>query len=390
MPRAHQGLTVRIWDDYASGANLMLDASDAWNELTFSTAIHGGFRRCTLGAPMRFEEAWKALERGARGWHFYHVEITEGNFCVWEGRIIKAGVRWGESRAELLIEAQGYWGSMRDQLYSEASPSSTSDQIIKDMINDACPDINTDFENIDSTTGDSSGVDLDTPRYPQDIIIDSLVELGDADGDVWHFAVWDQRKAHWYERVEGTLHWRTTLADTASGEVMQDARELRNVVTVVSGGNESTVTNQESIDRYVRREIRQSVSNGLPTARREDAGELLVDERKDPHQQAEVVISGRVYGGRISPGYGTGQSLFVERPKWWIRSGEVIRIEDIVPQALESVSLDNQRTFLMMETIYDAARDRLTATLDRPLQTLDAILMRSIAIERDTQGPTSG
>jgi hypothetical protein len=70
-----------------------------------------------------------------------------------------------------------------------------------------------------------------------------------------------------------------------------------------------------------------------------------------------------------------------EIPKWHVRAGEVIRIQDLVA-GTATVSLDDVRTFYIMETQYDADTDMLTIQPDRRSRRLTDLIPRAVTVER--------
>ena len=50
---------------------------------------------------------------------------------------------------------------------------------------------------------------------------------------------------------------------------------------------------------------------------------------------------------------------------WRVRAGEVIRIQDLVPNSAATPALDDVRTFYIMQTEYDATSNQLTIQPDR-------------------------
>ena len=152
-----QSLRVLVWSDYNKNA-LLDDHTDNFTGLTFSTALHGGFKLCSLSVPMSLERLWLYFEReNLAGRHFAHLEILEEQKIVWEGRIMAVGFDPSGANLSFNIEAAGYWSSCRDQFYDSAdsgntdwtSGSHTVDDIIKEMLTEECPDINSDQTNID-------------------------------------------------------------------------------------------------------------------------------------------------------------------------------------------------------------------------------------------------
>ena len=69
---------------------------------------------------------------------------------------------------------------------------------------------------------------------------------------------------------------------------------------------------------------------------------------------------------------------------WDVRAGDVIKLPGLVPDTVTAPSLDNLRTFYIRETIYNASRNTLSVTPDRPMLKLSNIIPRTVQVERDT------
>tara|TARA_Y100000310_G_C20465052_1_gene707204 strand:- start:530 stop:895 length:366 start_codon:yes stop_codon:yes gene_type:complete len=108
-----------------------------------------------------------------------------------------------------------------------------------------------------------------------------------------------------------------------------------------------------------------------------DAATGRVNETALPRQAQAFDITGRIYrttgltGGRLE-----------EAEKWRVRAGDVIRIQDLVPTTAATPSLDDVRTFFIMETNYNATKDSLSIQPDRRSRRLTSVLPKIGTIER--------
>ena len=68
-------------------------------------------------------------------------------------------------------------------------------------------------------------------------------------------------------------------------------------------------------------------------------------------------------------------------PKYLIRAGQSIRIQDLVP-ATVGKALDDVRTFYIMETKYTANTDVITIQPDRRRRTISSVLAQNVDITR--------
>ena len=392
MANAKESLSVRVYEDYNTTA-LEDDLSESWLSMVFSTGLHGGFKEARLSVPMALDAAWQYLNRpGAAGRHFHHLEISDGIDVVWEGRIMDIELLVQSGFVGLNLTSFGYWSSMRDQYYDAADAGNTDwtaggphtvDDIIKEMITKECPDINGTAD-IEANTRDVVGIDLTDRGYPMDTIVDKLAPLSDSDNSVWYFSVWEDRKPYWTKRNTDDINWYLSVEDTERLSLNQQGKHLRNVVLPVVGTAEKTSSvDTDSTALYPRREVMLSLPSGIADAVANDAGKTALEERKDPRQDQGFTVKGHVYNttpGRLSQAAGAGVE---EKPKWWVRAGDVARIRDLVSEAAASGTLDDLRTFYLVETRYDAGRDVLEVQPDRPNNRLSVLLSRMSQLEKD-------
>ena len=396
MARAHQALKLLIWDDY-NKTQLEDDLSGRWNMLSFSTALHGGFRDLRMIVPMGLEKAWLWLNReNLPGRHFHHIEVSEDKRVVWEGRVTGVELRLERDFTGLDIIAMGYWSSMRDQLYDPADAGNTdwtisgphnSGKVIREMITKECPDINGTAD-VTLTSDNVVGIDLTARSYPQDVIVDKLAPLGDQGTAVYFFAVWESRKPYYTARSVSQVDWYLWLRDVERLSLRQDGMHLRNSILPVVGTAEGTSTlDGESTADYPLRELMILLPSGITATVANNARDVALSERKFPRQDQTFSVSGRVYSTKLAgvdeQAADAVSGAMAERPKWWVRAGQTIRIQDLVPASAATPKLDDLRTFYIVETVYDASTDRLLVVPDRPLGRLGVLLSRLGQLERD-------
>lgn len=379
-----QSLRVLIWTDY-NKTTLLDDHTDNFTALSFSTALHGGFKLCRLTVPMPLERIWLYFEReNLPGRHFAHIEILEEQTVVWEGRIMSVGFDPSGGNLALNIEAAGYWSSCRDQFYDSADSSNTDwtsgthsvDEIIKELLTKECPDISSDQTNIDDSTLNVGGIDLTDRDYPQNIIVSKLPMTSDGT-DQWHFAVWEGRVPYFKQRVATTLHWTTFTSELGSGSSLnQSAYELRNSILPVKDGTEGTAgVLSDRRTGVPLREYKLTIQKGTPTAAENEERDRALAEKQSPQQSQRFQITGRVWSTKDS-------GAFIGRPLWRVRAGEVLRIADLVPYSLTTPEFDALRTFFINETQYDAINNTLSIVPDRPSKDLLSMLIRSVQMEQ--------
>ena len=393
MPNARQDLIVRVFDTYTEASRIMqIDLSDRWTQLEFSSSLHGGFKDCRVAVPMTIDLITLALRSERRGWHFYHLEITEDHRTVWEGRIMKIGMSIGLDGLRLELDALGYWASLRDRYYDAADAGNTDwtaggphtvDDVIKEMLNDEGPDINTDQGNIDANARDVVGLDLTGRDYPQNIIVDKLGPLSDSDDKEYFFAIWENRVPYWKPKQVNQVDWFLFLDSIASGLLEQDGTLLRNSILPVKNDVEGTATNDaDSQTLYPVRELKTTVAKGVGTNPENDQRDAILADRKAPRQSQHFNITGRMFStGGTHLGAASGAML--DRPKWWVRAGDVVRLQDLIPASAAAPAFDAIRTFWIRSVHYIAHHDLLSIQPDRPAGGLAAILPRLGQIERD-------
>ena len=281
------------------------------------------------------------------------------------------------------MTAFGYWNSMRDQYYDPDDAGNTNWQtggpwvvsdVIKEMLTKECPDIN-GTAGVAANSRNISGINLTARSFPMDNIVDRLAPLSDTNLTPWYLGIWESRKPTWAARAVSQVDWYVWLRDIRSLSLRQQAEHLRNYVLPVVGTAEGTGTlNADSTANYPRREIMINLPLGVSGTVANDARDMALTERNLPRQDEEFTIDGHVYSTAASGLVASG--AMVERPKWWVRAGQVLRIQDLVPASAATPSLDDLRTFYLLETQYDAINDILTVQPDRPPSRLGLLLSR--------------
>jgi len=374
-------LMVRLYDNNLTTPKLIQDLSDKVENLVMQTQLNGGFGLCQFIVGMRIQEAWNWLStENRRGYHFNRLLVSEDQNVIWEGRIISVELQVQRNKQGVKVIAQGYWGSTQDQYYTSTGNTNWSSgsghqvhDIIKEMLTEECPDINSDQTNIADTTRDLAGINLAVKEYPQ-TRINELLRLGDSDGSVWFFAIWEDRKPYLFKRAATTVDWYVWLDDLQDLRLEQQANDLRNAVLPFVGTTEgTTVTDASSLLLFPRREMKWDLPTGTNSNTQADAATVQAGERGLPRQAQAFKISGRIYRATGAVG-ATGR--LEESPKWRVRAGDVIRIQDLVPVTAATPALDDVRTFYIMETKYDANADVLSIQPDRRSRRITRTLRR--------------
>ena len=384
----HPLLQVRLYDNNLSTPTLIEDLTEKVSGLKMSTALNGGFHMCSFRISVSLGKAWNYLSReGKRGYHFNRVTVHEEQRLIWEGRVMDIELQIEAGHQGLDIACMGYWSSMNDQYYTDNDGTDWTsgsghqiDDIIKEVLTDECPDISSDQTNIAAGSRDLAGIDFSTKTYPQDVV-NELTKNSDDDSTVWFFAIWDNRVPYLFKRAVTQVDHYVWLADLGDLKLNQSASGLRNAIVPFVGDTEGTTqTNTTSLALYPRREHKLRMQTGANANTQSDASTTLAEEKGFPRQQQSFRVTGRLYNAVA----GNAGARLEEIPLWRVRAGEVIRIQDLVPATAATPTLDDVRTFYIMETEYDADTNTLTIQPDRRRRSLPAIITK-IARETDVQ-----
>ena len=370
-------LEVRVYDNNLTSPTLIEDITTSVSDLVFSTQLNGGFKDCTFKVSMPVLQAWNWLSReGKRGYHFYRVTIHDEAILVWEGRIMTVRLDMSSNAQGVSIKAMGYWSSCHDQFYAQGTDWSSGSnhfmhEIIADILTESCPDINSDQSGLEDGDVDLAGVVVNG-NYPL-IHINALVKTSDTTHSKWFFAIWDDRKPYLFKRNVTDIDWHVWLDTFQHLTLEQSAIEMRNKVTPLHGTTDGTaITNTASTALYPVRQAKFSLPAGTPSASQEDAASMFAAEQALPRQRQGFSISGKVYRATSATG-----GRLEEVPKYLIRAGQAIRIQDLVP-ATVGKELDDVRTFYIMETNYNAQTDTISIQPDRRRHNLATIVARHV------------
>lgn len=357
-------MEIVLFDNNLASPTYQEDITEKVQGLNFSTKLNGGFHLCSFALKAAPPEAWEWLTKKI----FYRIVISDFKKVVWEGRIQDPGLSAGVAVAT----AYGYWASLNDITTTDAWNVVMS-TAIKNHLTNSCPQISADQTNIDTTDvsittiGEAGYIDIKIQK-----IFRKYLEYGDASGNQWYFAIWENRIPYLKQRDTSTVQWHVNLLDLNKFKLRHRGGELWNSVYAKHGaGRTNTVTDPISIAKYgVTRHygIPELGSVGIPAA--EAARDRWLAEHKDVWPSLEDIILGdTVYDANDVP-----------YPSSWVRAGEVIRILDLVPVTgdLDEVTRDALRTFYIMETNYNADRKENRIIVDTENKSLDAILARKL------------
>ncbi len=355
-------LAIKLYDRNLASPSLKLELTGRVSGLKFSTRLPGGFSQCTFILPATIAEAWEWLNRRA----FYRLLICDGGETIWEGRL--EGIKPGNG--QVALTAYGYYANTTDQPYSTAYNTNTG-AIIKAMLTAACSQINADQSGI-ATTGTT--VDSSSGENYLDQSVDKLIQLlcgfGDASGNKYDFAIWDDRKPYLTARSLTTVNWVASVKDLQPfspdlnlGDVWTSAYAI-----YTDGGaltRSATQTNADAVAKWgVNRTYVIANLGEVGATAAENAAKTWVNDHKDAYPD----FSSFGLGATVQDRYGRPW------PSYWVRAGQVIRIADLLPASsdISTMRRDALTTFFITETDYNVAESKLTLTVDRPSRKLTA------------------
>ncbi len=369
--------SIKLYSVDVSSATI-LDVLDiaALDRLEHSTELPGGFMRLefTIAGTEGLYWEWRVNRLLCR------IRLEEdGGRVIWEGRVEDIELRdlW-----TMHIAAYGYWSNFTDAYYN-ASYNTTGDQIVSDLLTNAFSgnrQVSSSLAHVEAP-----GVTIDQD-YQDDwdawrILTDSqrgVLAYGNSSNQKMDLAVWEDREVHYKARNPSKVTWLSYVGAQSGGGVDRLPARIswQNVanavsVTYLSAGTPTRTafaTDQRSIDRYIRRELRipsiGESASGTANARRDT--ELAL--RKDPQQQTDNIVLTRVWDANG-----------IEAPLCRVRAGDVLRVQDFTPvsSSLDAVTLDAYRTFFIEEARCDHATGQLHIRPDREGLTLAALLRRN-------------
>ena len=373
IPRqARSELQIHLFDSNLSTPVFQANLTDRAQGLRFSTKVPGGYGSCRFTLSTTRAEQWE--------WHtkrfFWRLTIEDGTKTVFEGRLEDTPIDL--TRGTTLLTFYGYYSNLTDVAWA-----TTKNQVwsttIKDVLTANASQISSDQSNIAAT---DITIDLDDKYldiYPMQLF-DLLLPFGDTSDNTYDFAIWEDRIPFLTVRNVSSIDWNVNIADFQSFRL---TRQLRNVwnstyAVYLAAGNltrTATTTDTDSIERFgLTRDYVVPQLGAVSQTAAEAARDTWLAEHKDIFSEADRVIL-------KSTATDTNGVSF---PSSWVRAGDVLRVRDLVPPsgALGSVSRDQERTYFITETEYDATRRTNKLILDKPSRTLTSFLARNINVIR--------
>lgn len=373
-------LTLLLFDGPTS-STVLEDLTPAASDLRFSTALHGGFASCTVVLAMDRARAWTSWLTDRFG---FRLGVYEGARLIWEGR--KEDTTLGEAGVE--VRFAGFWANLGDFPHLDYSvdpprrityaSAVRADDVFKDVLAKLpASQIDGDLSHIGrpaaAVAGAQEPLTFDRNEMGQEAVMAAASWLG-SDGAPWYAAIWDGRKPHLAARDLGSVTWRASVGDLAPGWRfhLTFSDYASDVYADYLVGGTSTLTNlagdEEARRRYGRRAGAVRLAREVAPAAASRVRDARLAASARPRQ----------FGGFTLRGF-VSDAERAEVPLWRVRAGDVLRLDDLVPAAvdLDRVTLDGLRTFHVVETEYRQRDNTLRLRPDAPSRTLPHILQRA-------------
>jgi hypothetical protein len=357
-------LSIKLYNRDLVTPLMVQDLTMLLSGLKFSTRLHGGFNTCSFVIPANPATTWDWLNRKM----CCRLVIDDNSRTIWEGRV--EGVE--PQPRQQTIDAYGYYAALTDQPYSTAY-NDTTGNVIKAMLTAACPVISSDQSHIDvtGTTVDSAAGGKYLDRSVKDLV-EMLAGFSDASGNAFYFAVWENRIPYFFKRILSSVDWKVSVQDTQNYNSMLGMTNLWTSCYAIytSGGvltRTATVTDAAAVTKWGidRTYVIPNLGEVGATAADNAAASWVADNKNILPNVSNLTI-----GGPALDANG------VEWPVYFIRAGDIIRLDDWLPvsTALSTVERDALSTFFITQTSYSADNNKLTITVEHADSALSAQL----------------
>jgi len=360
-------MEINLYDNDLAAPEFRGNIIDKVQGLKFSTKLHGGFSTCSFKLKADLPEAWDWLTSKT----FYRIVIKDVTKTLFEGRIQDIELSYGSAGAT----AYGYYASLRDDVYNTAYNAFAS-VVIKAILTAVCPSISADQTNIDATdiaitsAADDSYLDI-TPQA----LVEKLLAFSDTTSKKWYFAIWEDRIPYLKARSISSLTWQVRIEDLARFKLKHRAGDMWNSCYAVydAAGLVRTADSDDTISQTKYNLKRRHVVPQLGTvaaATAQSQRDIWLAEHKDIWPSLEDFVLGDM----------VFDTSMVPYPSSWVRSGDAIRVIDLVPASgdLDAVTRDALRTFYILETQYDANSRQNRIIVDTENMGLTSILARKL------------
>jgi len=369
----HTKLTVQLYDANLASPTFQCNLENSIQNLIFGTKLHGGFSQCSfslnLNRLMNYKYAY--LQPG------YRIVVSDCGSTLWEGRI---GDPMFDAAGNPGFTAYGYYSSLDDRAYY-TSYNAAFDTVLKAMLTNACPLINSDQTQINpgaltmSTVVSTAG----TNYLDQSVktLAEYLVQQSNTTFQKWYMAVWENRRMYLFTRVTTTVKWQVRLKDFKTAKWLLQLQNLWNDVYAIYTSSGTLTRTSEYTNAY-------SIAQYGLTRKYAIANLGTVSAASVAQNTAQSWLA---YYQTIWPS-ATNIDLFdsvydangVAWPSWYVRAGDTIQIVDLIPTtgSLGTVAANALNTFYIAETKYDFAQQMNTLSFETKSLDLDAVLGGSL------------
>ncbi len=370
VPRnSNTDIQVHLFDNDLSSPSFITNLTDRVQGLRYSTKIPGGYGECRFRLATTAAEAWV--------WHterrLYRLTIEDGTKCVFEGRLEDDIIDLVSGVTTLTF--YGYYSNLTD-----VATQTTFNQLwtttLTDILTANCLQISSDQSNITATdiTVKLEAGEHTVNNYPIHVF-NHLIAFGDTSDNHYDFAIWEDRIPFLRIRSVTSVDWFVEIKDFKRFALERHLRDMWNSAYAIYGAADTqtgTSTDADSIARFnlTRHFAVQTVGAGAAMAAAEAARDTWLAEHKDLFSETHRTM----LGPTVTDSNGI---LFSSS---WVRAGDVIRVRDLVPpsSALDSVSRDQERTYFIIETTYDATERTNTLILDNLPRGLMSLIVRHL------------
>jgi len=361
-------LDIKLYQRDPTSTALEADITALVDKLRFGSRLHGGFHICNFRLRADMAQAWSWITDKL----FRRITISDNKRVIWEGRIEDISMTAGE----VGVTAYGFYSHLSDQPYSTAY-NTTADAIIKAALTAVCPKINSDQSNIAATniTITSAAGDDYLDLNVQELV-EKMLDFSDSTSKRWYFAIWENRVPYLKARSAGAITWQVTLKDFVQFKLAYRGKDLwNNVYAIYTAAGSLTRTaeaqNTDSQTKYGylrKKAIPQLGSVAAAAAEAQRNGWLA--EYKDIWPRLTNMTLGAFVRDSNNQIY----------PSYWIRAGDVIRVNDLVPASVDagSVERDALRTFYIVEAEYDADKGTCRIIPDTENSKLSTIIAKKL------------
>jgi len=361
-------IDIKLYDRNLTTPVFKENLTERVQNLSFSTKLHGGFHTCSFNLRADLPDAWGWLTGKA----FYRLLVSDVEKVLFEGRIEDLTLSAGGAG----VTAYGYYANLSDVPYATAY-NAVASVVIKAVLTASCAQIASDQTNIAATdititsAADANYLDI----YPNNLI-EKLLAFSDSTYGKWDFAIWEDRIPYLTKRSVSSSDWLVKLGDLSRFKLKHKSGELWNSVYAIYDDSGLTrtadATDAASIALYglTREKVIPHLGTVVAATAQAQRSAWLADHKDIWPKLEDIVLGAYVYDK-----YG------VKFPSYWVRAGEVIRIQDLVPTSADAgtVALDQLRTFFIVETHYNADTGQNRLVLDTESASIEAILARELS-----------